>query len=113
LQYLFPPKLHLLALLVKQVDVILVGKIIMLPNYIYSKQVDDILAGKTIMLPILHPIVLLGKWVDVILAGKIIMPPNLHLLKTSICNFGGQNNHAAKITSTCFTLKTSRCNFGG
>jgi hypothetical protein len=33
------------------------------------------------------------------------MPPNLHPLKMSGCNFGGQNNHAAKITSTCFTGK--------
>jgi len=62
------------------------------------------------------------------------MLPKLHLLKTSRCHFGGQNNHAAKITSTCFLLgkwvnvilagkiimppnfhllKTSRCNFGG
>jgi hypothetical protein len=56
LQYLFPPKLHLLAPIVKQVDVIL--------------------------------------------AGKIIMLPNLHLLKTSRCGFGGQNNHAAKLTPT-------------
>ncbi len=55
-QYLFPPKLHLLALLVKQVDVIL--------------------------------------------AGKVIMPPNWHLLKTSRCDFCGQNNHASKLTST-------------
>jgi hypothetical protein len=41
------------------------------------------------------------------------MPPDLHLLKTSRCNFGGQNNHATKIASTCFTWKTSRNNFGG
>ncbi len=27
--------------------------------------------------------------------------------------FWWENNHAAKITSTCFTWKTSRCNFGG
>jgi hypothetical protein len=50
---------------------------------------------------------------NVILVGKIIMLPNLHLLKTRRCTFGGQNNHAAKITSTCFTWKMSRCNFGG
>jgi hypothetical protein len=71
------------------------------------------LAGKKIMPPKLHLLILLGKWVGVILAGKIIMPPNLHLLKTGTCNFGRQNNHAAKITSTCFTWKTSRYNFGG
>jgi hypothetical protein len=37
--------------------------------------------------------------------GKVIILPNLHLLKTSRCNFGGQNNHAAKNSSTQFTWK--------
>ncbi len=53
------------------------------------------------------------KWVDANLAGKIIMPTKIHLLKTSRCNFGGQNNHATTITSTHFSWKTSRCIFGG
>jgi hypothetical protein len=38
--------------------------------FIYSKQVDVILVGKIIMPPKLHLLVLLGKQVDVILAGK-------------------------------------------
>jgi hypothetical protein len=63
------------------------------------------------MPPKLHLLILLGKQVDDILAGKKNTPTNVHLLKTSRCYFGEQNNHAAKITSTCYTWKMSRCNF--
>jgi hypothetical protein len=65
------------------------------------------------MPPQLHLLILVGKQVGVFLAGKIIMPPNLHLFKMSRCNFGRQNNHATKTTSTQYTWKTNRCNFVG